>query len=98
MDKISLVVELKLKPGRCDAFVDRARRHGEACLDTEPGCLQFDVLVPTDASDRVFLYEVYADQTALDAHGATAHMAAYRSDTNDMILERIRTTCALVSG
>ena len=98
MGKISLVVELKVKPGRRDAFVDRARRHGEACLDTEPGCLQFDVLVPNDASDRVFLYEVYTDQAALDSHGATAHMAAYRSDTNDMILKRTRTVCALVSG
>ncbi len=97
MGKISLVVELKLKPGRRDAFADRARQHGETCLDTEPGCLQFDVLVPIDASDRVFLYEVYADQVALDTHGETPHMAAYRNDTNDLIVERIRTACALVN-
>ncbi len=97
MGKISLIVELKLKPGRRDAFIDRAHRHGETCLDTEPGCLRFDVLVPTDASDRVFLYEVYADRAALDSHGATPHIAAYRNDTDDMILERIRTTCALVN-
>ena len=97
MGKISLVVELKMNPGTRDAFVERVRQHGETCLDREPGCLQFDVLVPTDGSDRVFLYEVYADQAAIDAHMATAHMAQYREDTEPMIAERIRTACAVVN-
>ena len=97
MGKISLVVELKMQPGMRDTFVDRVRQHGETCLDQEPGCLQFDVLVPTDGSDRVFLYEVYADQAAIDTHMATAHMAEYLQDTGPMIAERIRTTCAVVN-
>ena len=97
MGKISLVVEFKMKPGTRDAFVERVRAHSETCLDREPGCLQFDVLVPTDGSDRVFLYELYANQAALEAHAATAHMAAYRKDTDPMVVERIRTTCALVN-
>ncbi len=97
MGKLSLVVEFKLKAGQRDAFVDRVRQHSEICLDKEPGCLQFDVLVPTDGGDRAFLYEVYADQAAIDAHMATPHMAEYRRDTDPMIVERIRTTCAVVN-
>ena len=97
MGKISLVVELKMKDGQRDAFVDRVRQHGEICLDQEPGCLQFDVLVPTDGSNRVFLYEVYTDQAAIEAHMATPHMAEYRRDTDPMIEERIRNACAVVN-
>ena len=97
MGKLSLVVEVKLKTGKRDAFADRVRQHGEICLDKEPGCLQFDVLVPTDGSDRVFLYEVYADQAAMDAHMETPHMAQYRRDTEPMVAERNRTVCAVVN-
>ncbi len=96
MGKIALVVEFKLKPGQRDGFIARVRQHGAICLESEPGCLQFDVLVPNDTSDHVILYEVYADQAALDAHGETPRMAEYRRDTQDMLIERNRTTCDLL--
>ena len=98
MGKIALVVEFKLKPGQRDAFIARVRQHGATCLKSEPGCLQFDLLVPQGDADRAFLYEVYADQAALDAHGETPHMAEYRRDTQDMLIERNRTTCDLLGN
>ncbi len=97
MGKISLVVDYTLKPGQRDAFVERVRRHGETCLDSEPGCLQFDILVPREDVDRVFLYEVYTDQAALDAHVATPYMAQYRIDIQDMADTRTLAICDLVN-
>lgn len=96
MSKIALVVELKIAPGRQAEFVARARQHGANCLDIEEGCLAFDVLVPEDGSERVFLYEIYADQQAVDTHLSTPHMAAYLEDTGEMIAERTRTACRLI--
>jgi quinol monooxygenase YgiN len=97
MSKLALVVELEMVPGRLDAFLDRVRRHAKTCLDSEPGCLQFDILVPDEGGDRVFLYEVYADRAAVDVHVATPHMARYREDTDPMIAQRSRTLCRLLT-
>ena len=43
----------------------------------EPGCRRFDVVVPLGEADRVFLYEIYDDRAAFDAHVKTAHYAAF---------------------
>lgn len=98
MSKVALVVELGIVPGRRGAFLERARGHAEACLEQEPGCLRFDVLASEEAGDQVFLYEVYADQAAVDSHLATPRMARYLEDTGPMIASRKRTLCHLVNG
>lgn len=95
MSKVALVVELKIAPGKLDSFLARATRHAQTCLASEEGCLRFDVLVAKDAADRVFLYELYADQAAVEAHLSTPHMAQYLEDTKEMIAERTRTACTL---
>ena len=97
MSKTGLVVELQIVAGMRDAFVERVSRHGETCLAEEEGCLRFDVLVPQDNGNRVFLYELYADQAALDVHDGTERMARYRADTKDMLATRTRTVCTLVN-
>ena len=96
MSKIALVVELKMNPGQQDPFVQRVTRHRELCLEREKGCLQFDILVPADGTNSVHLYEVYADQAALDVHVNTPHMAEYRHDTDSMIAERVRVPCKVL--
>ncbi len=98
MSKVALVVELGMVPGRRDAFLERARRHANSCLEEEAGCLRFDILVPEEAGDLVFLYEIYADQAAVDFHLSTPRMARYLEDTGPMIASRKRTLCRLVDG
>jgi len=98
MSKVALVVELGVVPGQRDAFLARAHGHAEACLEQEPGCLRFDVLASEEAGDRVFLYEVYADQAAVDFHLSTPRMAKYLEDTGPMIASRKRSLCRLVNG
>lgn len=97
MSKVALVVDLRIASGKLDQFLARAGRHAETCLAKEDGCLRFDILVPHDESDRVYLYELYADQAAVDAHLASEHMAEYLADTKAMIAERTRHACALAN-
>jgi quinol monooxygenase YgiN len=96
MSKVALVVELEMVPGQRDAFLDRVRQHGKMCLEREPGCHVFDVLVPDEGGDRVFLYEVYADKAAVEHHVSTPYMARYLEDTGPMIAQRTRNLCRLV--
>ncbi len=84
MSAVVLFVELKLNPGRRDAFVARATRHRALVLAGEPGCRRFDVSVPDKEEDTVCLYEVYEDEAAFDHHMGTDYMAEYRADTAPM--------------
>ena len=47
-----------------------------ATLD-EPGCREYAFTSDPNDDDRLLLYELWDDQAALDAHFASAHMAAW---------------------
>ena len=45
----------------------------------EPGCLEYAAHVHAADPRRVLFYERWQDQTALDAHNRTGHLAAFRA-------------------
>ncbi len=62
-----------------DAFLDAAHADAAQSVATEPGCLQFDVVIDRSAQPaKVMFYEVYTDRAAFDAHLETPHLAAFR--------------------
>ena len=68
----------------------QSRDSGERSSELkEPGCRQFDVLFEDSDPYHVFLYEVYDDATALDAHRATAHFKRFRETAAPMIARRV---------
>ena len=93
MAEIALVVELQIKPGERERFLARARVHRTNVLNKEPGCLRFDLAVPREQDDTVYLYEVYADDAALETHFNTPYMKEYMDDTGPMIAQRTRNLC-----
>ena len=95
---VALMLEVTLKPGTAEPFAKRLRRHAATCLAIEPGCRQFDVLVPQEGTDTVCAYEVYDDDAALEAHWASDHMQAYRADVGDMITNRRVNRCDLIEN
>jgi quinol monooxygenase YgiN len=97
MSSLVLLVELTINAGQMDAFLARARAHRTNVLSQEPDCKGFELLVPTEGSDTVFLYEVYANQAAIDHHMGTPYMKEYMADTGPMIAARNRTLCTLAS-
>lgn len=93
MSKIALVVEFQIKPGQRDAFLKIIREHAAGTRADEPGCLQFDVLVPEAGPDRVLLYEMYRDDAAFAEHRNSARLAQTRSRYADLIAHRTITAC-----
>ena len=98
MTTLALLVELEITPGQKERFLARAREHRENVLKKEPGCVRFDLLAPQEGSDTVFLYEVYADERALETHLNTSHMKEYMEDIGPMIANRKRTLCDLANS
>ncbi|MBB6251043.1 putative quinol monooxygenase [Nitrospirillum iridis] len=53
----------------------------------EPGNLRYDLFRGTDSPVRFHLFELYADQAAIDAHRASPHYTAFRAALGDLLAE-----------
>ena len=73
---IVIAVEFVVEADNADAFRDRVLAHARNSLE-EPGCLRFDVSRDQADTNRFLLYELYADETAFEAHRQTTHLAAF---------------------
>ncbi len=69
----ALVVEFLIKPAQIEAFAAAITDNARASRDTEPGCRQFDVCRDPANPALFFLYELYDDTAAIDAHLQSAH-------------------------
>ena len=70
------------------AFRSRVARQAEDSL-TEDGCLVFDVWANAAAPATVYLYEVYRDRAAFDAHLASHHFLAFDSEIAPWVIEKV---------
>ena len=82
-----LMVNIKVKPGLRDEFIAAIREDGEGTTTKEEGNLHFSAVQESDDPDRFFLFEVYRDEAALEAHRRTAHFLKYREATAGLLAE-----------
>jgi (4S)-4-hydroxy-5-phosphonooxypentane-2,3-dione isomerase len=66
------IVNLRVKPGRVDDFLDAFRKNREGTRK-EPGSIQFDLLRSRNDQHRFVVYEVFESEDALAAHRQTEH-------------------------
>ncbi len=74
----SLVVQMAVRPERREEFLAGMTANAEASVRDEPGCLRFDVSSVAADPNRFFLYEIYTDADAFEAHKASPHFAQWR--------------------
>ncbi len=79
---------LRVRAEVLDQFRARITRHARTSLEREPGCHRFDVHQDINDPTLFFLFEVYADDAALEAHRASAHYLQFREDAKDWVVER----------
>jgi quinol monooxygenase YgiN len=92
---IALLVTIQVKPGFGEGFAEAIKADARGSVRDEPGCFRFDVLRNHSDPLRFHLYEVYADQAALDAHTRTPHYLKWRSTVGDWLDGEVqRTDCA----
>ena len=70
---LALVVEFRIKPPHIETFEHAIIENARASRDTEPGCRQFDVCRDPADPSVFFLYELYDDDAAIQAHLQTPH-------------------------
>jgi quinol monooxygenase YgiN len=70
-----------VKPEHLAEFLEAVRHDAIHSEKDEPGCLRFDVVQDRDDPNRLYYYEVYKDQAALEAHRNTPHFKLYAEKT-----------------
>jgi len=75
---LAIWVKLRIKPAMRDEFLKAIEADALGSERDEPGCLRFDVLQDERDENVYYLYEVYKDQAALEAHRETPHYALWR--------------------
>ncbi|HWK44878.1 MAG TPA: putative quinol monooxygenase [Stellaceae bacterium] len=93
MPKIGISVDFETTPGNEAAFERLIREHAAATVETEPGCLRFEVLRVCGEDDkpvlgRFMVTELYADLAAVNAHRGTPRMATVRDALAPLIAKR----------
>lgn len=95
---IAIVVEIDMTAGQEDAFRKRVQLHRDTVLANEPGCRAFEVMIPREHPEKVFLYEVYDDAAALDHHLSSPHMRLYREQSAALVAQRRIIVCDPTGG
>jgi quinol monooxygenase YgiN len=84
-----VIAEFQVKKECLPAFLAAARQDATQSMAKEPGCRQFDIVVPDGDSGHVVFYEIYDDRKAFDAHLETPHLAAFRQAFPPLIVREI---------
>jgi quinol monooxygenase YgiN len=74
-----VIAEFEVKPEAIGDFATLARRFAEECLESEPGCWQFDVVRLETTPCGILFYESYDDAAAFEAHCRSAHLARFKA-------------------
>jgi quinol monooxygenase YgiN len=80
-------VDIDVVPGQIDAYVAALKENGAAAVH-EPGCHEFNITVSPKDPNHVFIFEVYDNAAAFEAHRATDHFKKYAATTKEMVAKR----------
>lgn len=75
---LSLTVDLRVKPGHLEEFLNAISVNAQRSFQDEEGCVYFDVSQDVDDELHFSFFELYADQAALDAHRCAPHFYVWR--------------------
>jgi autoinducer 2-degrading protein len=88
MSGFVITVDFTVKPGAMAAFRKLIDKNAQDSCADEPGCRRFDVLVPIEPGDRVFLYEIYDDRAAFDVHLRTPHFDVFNRESEALVISK----------
>ena len=80
-------VEYDVVPGKVDDFLAALKENAAASVK-EPGCRELNVTVSQKDPNHVFIFEVYDNVAAAEAHVATEHFKKYKAATKDLVVKR----------
>ncbi|MEA1673673.1 putative quinol monooxygenase [Nitrospirillum sp. BR 11163] len=83
---IALIATVTPKPEAVDK-VEALMRELTGHSRAEPGARRYDLFRGTDATVRFHVFEIYADEAAVEAHRTSPHYTAFRAAVGDLLAE-----------
>lgn len=93
MSKLAVIGTIEIQPGARAEVLQAVLAHRVRCLESEPGTLQFEVLVPSGDDAKLMLYELYSDSAAFTAHLKGASMAQVREEIGSKVVSLTGIQC-----
>lgn len=93
-----ITVTFEVKPDSRSEFRAAVLAQAKNSLTREAGCRRFDVCFAEDRPDQVFLYEIYDDKAAFEAHLQTDHYKNFNAVAAPMLLDKAVNTWDLQPG
>lgn len=86
----AVIVELEIKSGHMDDFMALLKENAETSLRDEVGCAQFDICLPDGSgqANYVWLYELYDDAKAFQAHLDSEHFKTFDEAAAEMLSDK----------
>ena len=84
---VASAVDLEIAPEHLEKFLAALKENGAATIK-EPGCRRYDILQSASNPNQIFIYEVYENAAAVQAHRAAEHFKKYQAVTKDMVVKR----------
>ncbi|MGX9355437.1 putative quinol monooxygenase [Roseobacteraceae bacterium S113] len=81
----AVTVIFEIAADQIEAFMPLMTHNAQTSRDVEPGCHVFDIC--RDGT-TIFLYELYSDRAAFDAHLQSAHFKDFDAQVGPMILSK----------
>ena len=81
----SIFVTINIKPENVEAFKEASLGDSQGSVRDEPGCFRFDILRDESVATRFYLYEVYRDVEAFEAHMETPHFKRWWETVERML-------------
>ena len=94
----AVVVTFRINPDDWDAFLPLMAANAMTSLRNEDGCQRFDVCTDPARPHEVFLYELYTDRAAFDAHLSSAHFKTFDAQVAPMIATKSVATYGQVTS
>lgn len=92
----AVTVTFQIHAGHMGVFMPLMRQNAALSLANEPDCHRFDVCTDPARLNEVFLYEIYTDKEAFDAHLASEHFKRFDAEATPMIASKSVRTYAEV--
>jgi (4S)-4-hydroxy-5-phosphonooxypentane-2,3-dione isomerase len=86
---VVLAVNLRIQRENVERFMAALLSNAREARK-EPGCRQFEVLVDMSDPTKMFLFEVYDDAKAFEAHQQTPHFKKYFAEAVPLLASRER--------
>ncbi len=91
----AVCVRFEINPEDMQNFLPLMQEQAKNSRELEPGCHVFDICM-SEASETVFLYELYTDAEAFQAHLTSAHFRAFDAAVAPMIQNKEVSTYSTV--